>query len=170
MYWSLNRFCRALVLVICVGVNVDVGASHPAEQAVYAQLEALQDWDGRGIDEALRRVWELAHPNNQRVTGPIERFAQLLAGPGYKPLIGHQTHKVASLDRNRGDSNDADTARFSVSVLATDGLLYVFVWQLGRAELPDRKAWLTTGVSQARSTGKQLSRVVSPMKKAVSLR
>ena len=170
MYKSLIHFCTTLVLAVSLAASVDVRASNPAEQAVYAQLEALQQWDGSSVDEALRQVWELAHPDNQRVTGPIDRFAQLLAGPGYEPLIGHQTHEVASLDRNHGESADADTATFSVSVLAKDGLLYGFIWQLSQAELPDGKAWMTMRVSPARSTGKQLSHVLRPMKKAVSLR
>lgn len=166
----LIHFCTMLVFLGCLGVSVDVRASGSAEQVVYAQLEALQRWDGNGVDEALREVWDRAHPENQKMTGPIDRFARLLTAPGYQPLIGHQKHEVVPFERNRSNNGDAEIATFSVIVLATDGLVYGFVWQLGRAELPDGKAWMTLSVSPARSTGKQLSRVFMPMKKAVSLR
>lgn len=164
------NFYSFLILISCLSVSVDVRASRSAEQVVYAQLEALQRWDGSSVNQALREVWELAHPNNKKMTGPIERFARLLASPGYQPLIGHRAHEISPLGQNREKNNDRDTATFSVSVLAVDGLIYAFIWQLSHAESSDGKVWMTTSVSPARSTGKQLSGVLTPMRKDVYLR
>ncbi|EFN59604.1 hypothetical protein CHLNCDRAFT_56464 [Chlorella variabilis] len=52
------------------------------EAVVQAQLAALQE-GGAG------RIFRFASPGNRRATGPVERFAQMLQAPLYRPLLRH---------------------------------------------------------------------------------
>lgn len=162
--WMSSLF-PAVILIVSSLISLDVQASQAeesqpnisAERVVFIQLEALQRWDGRSVDEALRQVWELAHPRNQLMTGPIERFGQMLLAPSYEPLIGHQSHTIQSIDSSNNGHAEAKTAIFSVRVLAGNGNFYRFVWQLSMVDRPNGRVWLTSRVSPARSTGEQLS-------------
>lgn len=126
-----------------------------AEQVISLQLEALQTWQGERIDDALRQVWAFAHPRNKRITGPIQRFGAMLAGPGYAALIGHQSHTIQWLDEE--PNSESKTATVFVRVLAQDGQFYGFVWQLAKVHISGDEVWMTTGVSPARLTGEKLS-------------
>ena len=52
------------------------------EAVVQAQLAALQEGDAG-------RIFRFASPGNRRATGPVERFAQMLQAPLYRPLLRH---------------------------------------------------------------------------------
>lgn len=142
-------------IAVDVRVFVTPAPDLSADQVVYAQLEALQVWQGGRVDDALRQIWAFAHPRNKRITGPIERFGAMLAGPSYAALIGHQSHDIQWLDE-KPDSESTAAAVF-VRVLARDGQFYGFVWQLAKAGIAGSEVWMTTGVSPARLTGEQLS-------------
>ncbi|PNH06727.1 hypothetical protein TSOC_006866 [Tetrabaena socialis] len=57
--------------------------SLPPEAVVQAQLSAL-------LVEDMGAVFSFASPANQVVTGPLERFSQLLRLPMYRPLLRHR--------------------------------------------------------------------------------
>jgi len=152
---SAGTTLKAADITVDVRVLVTPGPDLSAEQVVYAQLEALQAWQGERVDDALRQVWAFAHPKNKRTTGPIQRFGAMLSGPGYAALIGHQSHDIQWLDE-KPDSK-ATTAAVFVRVLARDGQFYGFVWQLAKADISSGEVWMTTIVSPAQLTGEQLS-------------
>mmetsp|Transcript_27016 Transcript_27016/g.38047 ORF Transcript_27016/g.38047 Transcript_27016/m.38047 type:complete len:159 (+) Transcript_27016:95-571(+) len=64
------------------GLASFVNPSMTPETVVEYQLKALQQED-------LQQVFEYASPSNKAVTGPWERFAQMVRSPAYAPLIGH---------------------------------------------------------------------------------
>lgn len=58
------------------------------EAVCMAQLEALAASDAAG-------VFRFASPTNQAATGPsVERFAEMLQAPQYRPLLQHQGAEV----------------------------------------------------------------------------
>jgi hypothetical protein len=48
------------------------------EEVVLTQLRALQNNDDPEPDAGIKQTFALAHPDNQRVTGPVERFAMMI--------------------------------------------------------------------------------------------
>jgi hypothetical protein len=54
------------------------------EEVVQIQLEALQKED-------IEVTFRFASPSNKSQTGPLERFARMIEGPLYSPMIGSLT-------------------------------------------------------------------------------
>ena len=82
-----------------------------AQEVVEIQLLGLQSSktdDSAGIEQ----VWIFAHPDNKRVTGPLQKFATLFDAPAYAPLLGHLNY-VFNDSRVEGG-----VARFVLTVLA----------------------------------------------------
>ena len=52
-------------------------------EVVAIQLTALQANDAPETDAGIAQTWAFAHPDNQRMTGPLPRFAQMIKGPQY---------------------------------------------------------------------------------------
>ena len=54
--------------VLKPSVNID------PKQVVVIQLNALKKNDSPYKDRGIEQTWEFAHPNNQRMTGPLDRY------------------------------------------------------------------------------------------------
>ena len=70
--------------VLKPSVNID------PKQVVVIQLNALMKNDSPYKDRGIEQTWEFAHPNNQRMTGPLDRFKRMLKGVSYSMLIDHK--------------------------------------------------------------------------------
>jgi hypothetical protein len=128
------------------------------EEVVEIQLLGLQA-AGTDRQAGIEQVWRFAHPDNRKMTGPISRFSQLFDLPAYAPLIGLQDYVIN--DRKLSDTE----ARFVITIRATDGGAYGYVWSLRplpaslapdtgvKADSQDESAqqgqfiWMTTAVS-----------------------
>ena len=47
-------------------------------QVVKIQLRGLMNNDKPNKDSGIEQTWEFAHPNNQRYTGPLDKFKSML--------------------------------------------------------------------------------------------
>ena len=52
-------------------------------QVVKIQLRGLMNNDKPNKDSGIEQTWEFAHPNNQRYTGPLDKFKSMLKGESY---------------------------------------------------------------------------------------
>ena len=66
-------------------------------KVVKIQLTSLMKNNYPNKDAGIKQTWEFAHPNNQRVTGPLERFKIMLKGDSYKMLLNHLDHKIVAV-------------------------------------------------------------------------
>ena len=112
-------------------------------QVVKIQLKSLQKNNSPSIDNGIEQTWEFAHPNNQKNTGPLDRFKTMIKGKSYVMLLNHLDHKVVKIR-----STDL-TALFEVTVLDRDKVYYKFNWSVERYTKngPLKDCWLTTMVS-----------------------
>ena len=62
-------------------------------------------------DFGIIQTWEFAHPNNQRVTGPLDRFINMIKTDSYSMLINHKGHEVKEVYES------TEVATFDVMVL-----------------------------------------------------
>ncbi len=53
-------------------------------QVLKIQLSSLKKNDDPYKDSGIIQTWEFAHPNNQKNTGPLNRFIKMLKGDTYK--------------------------------------------------------------------------------------
>ncbi len=121
-------------------------------QVVKIQLRGLMKNDNPKMDTGIEQTWEFAHPQNQKYTGPLENFKNMLKGDSYSMLINHLDHEVVEV------YNNDKLATFEVTVLDKDKKYYKFKWQVEKylGEGPLNNCWLTTAVSQPVSTGSSI--------------
>ena len=50
------------------------------EEVVKIQLEGLQKNDIDFKDSGIEQTWKFAHPNNKKVTGPLNNFKRMIKG------------------------------------------------------------------------------------------
>ena len=112
-------------------------------QVVKIQLRSLKQNDNPKKDNGIEQTWEFAHPNNQKNTGPLDRFKTMIKGKSYAMLLNHIDHKVVEI------KSDDLAALFEVTVLDKDKVYHKFNWKVEKytAEGPLNGCWLTTMVS-----------------------
>jgi hypothetical protein len=121
-------------------------------QVVKIQLRSLKQNDKPKKDNGIQQTWEFAHPNNQKNTGPLERFKTMIKGKSYGMLLNHLDHKVVEIN------SDDLKALFEVTVLDKDKAYYKFNWTVEKytAEGPLKGCWLTTMVSAPMPLGSSI--------------
>ena len=114
------------------------------KEVVKIQLSALMKNDFPNIDSGIIQTWEFAHPNNQKVTGPIEKFKKMLKNDSYSMLLNHSNHEVLEVYKSN------KVATFEVTVLDKEKKYYKFKWQVEKYTIEGslKDCWLTTAVSQ----------------------
>jgi len=121
-------------------------------QVVKIQLRSLMNNDEPYQDIGIEQTWEFAHPNNQKYTGPLEKFKIMLNGEAYSMLLNHSDHEVLQVFLSE------DIATFEVTVLDTEKKYYKLKWQVEKYKKngPLKNCWLTTAVSQPISLGSSI--------------
>ena len=110
---------------------------------VKIQLSGLQKNDSSFKDSGIEQTWNFAHPNNKKVTGPLNNFKRMLKGDSYQMMIDHLSHTITKL----GSSDN--WAQFEVIILDKNKIYHKFNWQVEKY-IEDgalKGCWLTTMVS-----------------------
>jgi len=128
--------------------NVDINPSN----VIKIQLTALMKNDLPYKDRGISQTWEFAHPNNQKSTGPLERFKNMMKTDSYSMLLDHSSHEILEVFMS------STVATYEVTVLDKEKKYYKFKWQVEKykGESPLNDCWLTTAVSQPISVGSSI--------------
>ena len=112
-------------------------------EVVRIQLLGLQKNDLNYKDSGIEQTWNFAHPNNKKVTGPLDNFKRMIKGEAYQMMINHLSHTITQL--GTGDN----WAQFEVIILDKEKIYHKFNWQVEKysTEGPLKDCWLTTMVS-----------------------
>ncbi len=107
------------------------------------QLNSLQRNNIPFKDAGIEQVWEFAHPNNKRVTGPLEKFKKMIYSKSYQMLIKHENSEITIL------SEDANRLVYKIYILSSDKKRYSYIWQIEKVEIEGdlKGCWMTTSVS-----------------------
>ena len=121
-------------------------------QVVKIQLRGLKNNNEPFEDAGIEQTWEFAHPNNKKITGPLERFKDLLKSDSYKILLNHIDHTIQEVKVTNSK------ASFEVTVLGDSKIYYKFRWVVEKYYLegPLKDCWLTIAVSQPMSLGSSI--------------
>ena len=113
-------------------------------QVIKIQLKGLMKNDTPYMDQGIEQTWEFAHPSNQRFTGPLSRFKEMIKGESYNMLLNHISHEIMEIYR------DESRALYEVTVLDSNKKYFKFRWQVEKFldKGPLKNCWLTTLVSQ----------------------
>ena len=122
------------------------------KEVVKIQLTGLQKNDLDFKDSGIEQTWNFAHPNNKKVTGPLDNFKRMLKSESYQMMINHLSHTITQL----GSTNK--WAQFEVIILDKNKIYHKFNWQVEKytegGELND--CWLTSMVSNPISLGSSI--------------
>ena len=94
-------------------------------------------------DSGIEQTWNFAHPNNKRVTGPLDNFKRMIKSESYQMMIDHLSHTITEV------GNSDKWAQFEVIILDKEKIYHKFNWQVEkyRDEGPLKDCWLTIMVS-----------------------
>ena len=114
----------------------------PAE-VIGIQLAGLQKNDLNFKDSGIEQTWNFAHPNNKKVTGPLEKFKKMIKSASYQMMINHLSHTITKIES--GDN----WVQFEVIILDKEKIYHKFNWQVEKYLIdgPLKDCWLTTMVS-----------------------
>ncbi len=114
----------------------------PAE-VIGIQLAGLQKNDLNFKDSGIEQTWNFAHPNNKKVTGPLEKFKKMIKSASYQMMINHLSHTITKI--KSGDN----WVQFEVIILDKEKIYHKFNWQVEKYLIdgPLKDCWLTTMVS-----------------------
>tara|TARA_B100001741_G_scaffold303797_1_gene294271 strand:+ start:889 stop:1374 length:486 start_codon:yes stop_codon:yes gene_type:complete len=122
------------------------------QQVIKIQLSALMKNDTPYKDRGIIQTWEFAHPDNQKMTGPLERFKNMIKTDSYSMLLNHSNHEISEVYMSN------KVATFEVIVMDREKKYYKFKWQVekynGEGVLKD--CWLTSAVSQPIPVGSSI--------------
>ena len=112
-------------------------------EVVKIQLIGLQKNDLDYMDSGIEQTWNFAHPNNKKVTGPLDNFKRMIKGDAYQMMINHLSHTVTQL------GIEENWAQFEVIILDKNKIYHKFNWQVEKYTLEGvlKDCWLTTMVS-----------------------
>jgi hypothetical protein len=112
-------------------------------EVVKIQLIGLQKNDLGYMDSGIEQTWNFAHPNNKKITGPLDNFKIMIKGNTYQMMINHLSHTITQL------GIDDNWAQFEVVILDKNKIYHKFNWQVEKYTLEGalKDCWLTTMVS-----------------------
>tara|TARA_B100001027_G_scaffold93611_1_gene64213 strand:- start:56 stop:517 length:462 start_codon:yes stop_codon:yes gene_type:complete len=113
------------------------------KEVIKIQLSGLQQNDLEYKDSGIEQTWNFAHPNNKKVTGPLNNFKRMIKSDSYQMMIDHLSHTITEV----GSGNK--WAQFEVIILDKNKIYHKFNWQVEKYTIDGslKDCWLTTMVS-----------------------
>ena len=83
------------------------------------------------------------------MTGPLDKFKQMVYSENYKILISHENSEIIILKETK------DISVYKVTVLTKNKKKYYYIWQVERVlfEGDLKNCWMTTSVSNPKYVG-----------------
>jgi len=132
--------------------NADLIKPEPALKpldVLLIQLNSLKNNNTPYKDAGIEQTWEFAHPNNKIMTGPLDKFKQMIYSKAYEILISHENREITILRETENISI------YKVIVLSKDKKKYYYIWQVEKVLLDGnlKNCWMTTNVSNPKYLG-----------------
>ena len=113
-----------------------------AYDVIKIQLNALKENNKPNKNSGIKQTWMFAHPENKKITGPYERFQNMLLGDQYNVLLNHESHKI------KLTMNSKDKYIYNVELISIDKKMYLYEWHLEKSTIENcNSCWFTTIVS-----------------------
>ena len=148
MLKKLQITCKVFILLFLLPSFSKAALLNPdknikPKELVKIQLTGLQQNDLNYQDSGIEQTWNFAHPNNKKVTGPLNNFKRMIKGASYQMMIDHLSPTITEV----GSTNKS--AQFEVIILDKNKIYHKFNWQVEKytAEGSLKDCWLTTMVS-----------------------
>jgi len=113
------------------------------------QLNSLQNNNVPYKNAGIEQTWVFAHPDNKKITGPLEKFKQMIYSKSYAILINHENNEITILNET------SNKLVYKVYILSKDKKKYYYIWQIEKVLLDGdlKNCWMTTRVSSPKYLG-----------------
>ena len=133
-----------LFLISCTASEsvIEESKSLNSEEVLNVIFESYKNFS-EDPEKAINIIWDFAHENNKEITGPKERFAQMLVSEPYNSIIDLKEYSYEVTYENETN------IRYEVKVLAKTNNYFVITWIFEKTDCPgsDQQCWLTIGVT-----------------------
>ena len=133
-----------ILLISCTGSEavVEEPKSLNSEEVLNLIFENYKNFSDNP-EKAIDVIWNFAHEDNKEITGPKERFAQMLVSEPYNSIVDLLEYSYEITYEN--DTN----IHYEVKVLAKTNNYFVITWVFEKTDCPelDEECWLTIGVT-----------------------
>jgi len=148
-------------LVSCTSSNASVEVNNEISQTTITEaltvaldsediliqiLDAYKSFSS-SPNESLDIIWNFAHPNNQAVTGPKERFALMLTSEPYDLIIDLKDYSYKVVFES--DEN----IHYEVNFINQNDSYLVLTWVFEKTLCYNKPCWRTIGVSEPQFLG-----------------
>ncbi len=116
------------------------------------QLKSLKDNNKPYKDAGIEQTWEFAHPANKKMTGPLEKFKNMIYSDDYKILINHENNESLILKET------LNKLIYKVYILSKDKKKYYYIWQIEKVKQEGKlkDCWMTSAVSEPTYLGETI--------------
>ena len=134
-----------ILLVSCSGSQTVVDEppkSLDSEEVLNLIFDSYKNFTNNP-EKAVDIIWGFAHEDNKEITGPKERFYQMLISEPYDSIIDLKEYSYEVTYENETN------VHYEVKVLAKTNNYFVITWVFEKTECPDseEQCWLTIAVT-----------------------
>jgi hypothetical protein len=134
-----------ILLVSCSGSQTVVDEppkSLNSEEVLNLIFDSYKNFSSNP-EKAVDIIWGFAHEDNKEITGPKERFYQMLISEPYDSIIDLKEYSYEVTYENETNIH------YEVKVLAKTNNYFVITWVFEKTECPDseEQCWLTIAVT-----------------------
>ncbi len=134
-----------ILLVSCSGSQTVVDEppkSLDSEEVLNLIFDSYKNFSSNP-ETAVEVIWGFAHEDNKEITGPKERFSQMLVSEPYNSIIDLKEYSYEVTYENETNIH------YEVKVLAKTNNYFVITWVFEKTECSDseEQCWLTIAVT-----------------------
>ena len=134
-----------ILLVSCSGSQTVVDEppkSLDSEEVLNLIFDSYKNFSSNP-EKAVDVIWGFAHEDNKEITGPKERFSQMLVSEPYNSIIDLKEYSYEVTYENETNIH------YEVKVLAKTNNYFVITWVFEKTECSDseEQCWLTIAVT-----------------------
>ena len=133
------------LLISCSGSQVVIDESPKtlnSEEVLNLIFESYKNFSSNP-EKAVDTIWGFAHEDNKEITGPKERFSQMLVSEPYDSIIDLKEYSYEVTYENETNIH------YEVKVLAKTNNYFVITWVFEKTECSgsEEQCWLTIAVT-----------------------
>ena len=133
-----------IFLVSCSGsqaLDGETPKSLNSEEVLNSIFDSYKNFS-KNPEKAVDTIWGFAHEDNKEITGPKERFYQMLISEPYDSIIDLKEYSYEVTYENETNIH------YEVKVLAKTNNYFVITWVFQKTLCDEMPCWRTIGVSQ----------------------
>jgi hypothetical protein len=149
MVFTRVSLVLSLLLGVCASAQSDTATfpqpmlEYSPEDVVRIQIDALGNNDEPYPDAGIAITFNFASPQNRQVTGPLERFVNLVKNPLYRNMLDHVDAEYSPVEM------EGDQARIDVVLTTVAGDRVGYSFLLSRQTSGEYEGmWMTDAVGR----------------------